>query len=100
MIIGLTGGIGSGKSTVAGYFRELGVQVIDADQITRQLLAPNQPLLAKVVEHFGSAILDNDDKLNRTTLRKLVFDSAIDRIWLEKLLHPEVKKEISKRAEL
>lgn len=101
MIIGLTGGIGSGKSTVAEYFRELGVLVIDSDQITRQLLAPNRALLTTVVEHFGDSIIDKEGKLDRAKLRKLIFDSSKERVWLEQLLHPFVKQEIvSKAAQL
>jgi dephospho-CoA kinase len=100
MIIGLTGGIGSGKSTAAQFFRELGISVIDADQLTRQLVAPNQPSLEKIVQHFGPTILQQDGTLNRAELRSIVFESPKERLWLENLLHPLVKKLILQQAEL
>lgn len=94
MIIGLTGGIGSGKSTVAQYFRDYGVLVIDTDEIARQLLEPDQPLLQEVVQHFGEKILHKDGSLNRTKLRALIFESTADRHWLETLLHPRIKEKV------
>jgi len=100
MIIGLTGGIGSGKSTVAKFFRDLGVKIIDADQITRELVLEGKPALEKIVEHFGSQIVqkenNNGDKniLNRKKLREIIFKNSDERLWLEKLLHPLVKQEI------
>ncbi len=94
MIIGLTGGIGSGKSTVAQFFRELGVLVIDADQITRQLVQPNQPALKKIVAYFGSHILQDDKTLDRKKLRNIIFEDPNARLWLENLLHPLVKQKI------
>lgn len=99
MIIGLTGGIGSGKSTVAQIFRELGVFVLDSDQITRQLVAPNQPALDSIVHHFGSNILQPDGALNRVKLRSIIFSSEKERLWLEDLLHPLVKKQILRYAD-
>ncbi len=94
MIVGLTGGIGSGKSTVAQYFRDYGVSVIDTDEIARQLLEPTQPLLQKVVRHFGKKILHEDGTLNRIKLRGLIFESIAARHWLETLLHPRIKEKI------
>lgn len=99
MIIGLTGGIGSGKSAVAQCFRELGAIVIDSDQVTRQLVEPNTPVLEKIVKRFGERILNKDKTLNRTLLRVIIFDSTEERQWLEKLLHPLVKEHILERAE-
>lgn len=95
MIIGLTGGIGSGKSTVAQFFRDLKVTVIDADHITRQLVAPDQPAFKKILHHFGPSILQKEGTLNRALLRDRLFESLEDRKWLEALLHPLVKAEIS-----
>lgn len=99
MIVGLTGGIGSGKSTVAQYFRDCGVMVIDTDEIARQLLEPDQPILKDVVQHFGPEILQKDGSLNRALLRSIVFESEHERRWLEALLHPLIKAEILPYAE-
>lgn len=94
MIIGLTGGIGCGKSTVAQLFRELNVAVIDSDHITRELVAPHQPAHQAIVEHFGPSILDSEGNLNRAKLRSLIFEDFEERRWLENLLHPLAKDEI------
>jgi dephospho-CoA kinase len=94
MIVGLTGGIGAGKSTVAQYFRDCGVLIIDTDEIARQLLEPDQPLLKEVVQYFGEKILQKDGALNRVKLRSLVFESTANRHWLEALLHPRIKEKV------
>jgi len=99
MIVGLTGGIGCGKSTLAQLFRELNVPVIDSDQITRELVAPGQPALKAIVQHFGESILNQDGSLNRSKLRSLIFQSASERLWLESLLHPLAKEEILRLRE-
>lgn len=96
MIIGLTGGIGSGKSTVAQYFRSLNIEVIDSDQITRQLMANGKEAYHRIVEHFGDKILQKDGSIDRSKLRSIVFEATEERKWLENLLHPEVKEEILK----
>lgn len=98
MIIGLTGGIGSGKSTVASYFRDLGIGVIDTDEIAKKLLAPEQPLFKKVMQHFGEKILEKNGTLNRSKLRTLVFESITERHWLETLLHPPIKEKVLQYA--
>lgn len=94
MIIGLTGGIGSGKSTVAQYFRDCGVLIVDTDEIARQLLEPDQPPFKAVIHHFGKEILKTDGSLDRPQLRTHIFESATDRHWLEALLHPLIKSEV------
>ena len=99
MIVGLTGGIGSGKSTVAQYFRDCGVLVIDTDEIARQLLEPDQPLLKEVIQYFGEKILHKEGSLNRAKLRSLVFESTADRHWLEALLHPRIKEKVLQYSE-
>ncbi|ABS77746.1 dephospho-CoA kinase [Coxiella burnetii] len=86
--IGLTGGIGSGKSTVANYFAELGAPVIDADQIAHEITKPDQAAFKQIINHFGSAVLTKGKFLNRTKLRELIFENPDDRQWLENLLHP------------
>ena len=97
MIIGLTGGIGSGKSTIAQMFRELGAFVIDADEINHQLLA-QKPILDNIIQHFDNKILNKDGSLNRARLRSIIFESAEERAFLENLLHPLIISEIQARA--
>jgi dephospho-CoA kinase len=87
-IVGLTGGIGSGKSAVAERFRALGILVVDADQAARAVVEPGTPALAAIAEHFGPGVLQADGSLDRAALRKLVFDDPEQRRWLEALLHP------------
>lgn len=97
--IGLTGGIGSGKSTVAGMFAEHGVPVIDADDIARELVVPHQPAYGKIIEAFGRAIVDGDGNIDRARLRQQVFDDPGLRRDLEAILHPRVREEIECRSE-
>ena len=99
MIVGLTGGIGSGKSTVAGFFKELGVPVIDADEITRELVKPGSKILAEIVSYFGENILDDQGELNRSLLRKKIFMNPKDKVFVEGLLHPMVYVEVAKFAQ-
>lgn len=91
-VVALTGGIGSGKTTVSDMFLKLGVPVIDADVISRQLVEPGKPCYKAIVKHFGQHVLNPDKTLNRRTLRHIVFDEPKQRKWLEKLLHPEINK--------
>lgn len=97
LIIGLTGGIGSGKSTVAHHFESLGVPVIDADAIGHQLVEPGQPALAAITEHFGADMLDNNGQLNRARLRERVFTHPEQRRKLEAILHPRIRAEIQRQ---
>lgn len=94
-ILGLTGGIGSGKSAVAQHFIDLGVHLVDADHAARWVVEPGKPALAKIVEHFGAEILQADGQLDRTALRQRIFADAAERRWLEALLHPLIAQEIS-----
>lgn len=94
LVIGLTGGIGSGKSTVAKLFAEKGVTVIDTDQLARDVTLPGQAALHKIVEKFGEGILLPDNTLNRAQLRKIIFANPHQRRWLEKLLHPLIRTEM------
>jgi len=87
-VIGLTGGIGSGKSTVASIFVNLGIEVINADQLARDVVEPGSPALVTIVERYGEYILQEDDSLNRSQLREIVFTDANEREWLEQLTHP------------
>jgi dephospho-CoA kinase len=88
LVIGLTGGIGSGKSTVAELFQQQGIEIFDADLISRELVEPGQPTLTASVEHFGKNIIDLQGQLKRADLRELVFNNENERHWLEQLLHP------------
>lgn len=99
LIIGLTGGIGSGKSTVSRLFANLGIPVIDTDTIAHDLVRAGQPALKKIVETFGASILTRDGELDRTTLRALVFDDPEQRQALEAILHPLIKQSALKQIE-
>jgi len=99
LVIGLTGGIGSGKSTAADYFSALGVPVIDADEISHALTRPHQPALARITEAFGSDILDMNGALDRGQLRALVFEHPDLRKKLEAILHPLIRNEMHKLIE-
>ena len=94
-ILGLTGGIGSGKSAVAQHFIDLGVHLVDADHAARWVVEPGKPALTKIVEHFGTDVLQPDGQLDRTALRNRIFADANERRWLEALLHPLIGQEIS-----
>lgn len=92
--VGLTGGIGSGKSTAAARFAELGIDVVNADLVARNLVQPGTPALGEIAAHFGSEILQRDGQLNRSRLRDIVFSDARERRWLEQLLHPLIREQI------
>jgi len=98
--IGLTGGIASGKSTVARRFIELGVPVIDADEAARAVVAPGKPGLAQVLERFGSSVLAENGELDRRALRDLIFKDAGSRRDLEAILHPLIRADMEQSAEL
>lgn len=93
LLIGLTGGIGSGKTTVTDLFAEQGIQVIDTDVIARKALELNSPLLNKVLEKFGSKLQLEDGNLNRSALREIVFNQPASKTWLEELIHPWVREQ-------
>ena len=90
--VGLTGGIASGKSLVAGEFAALGVAIIDTDVIARQVVEPGEPALAQIVERFGSSMLTADSRLDRRRLRNHVFADATEREALEAILHPVIRE--------
>jgi len=97
LVIGLTGGIASGKSTASRFFQEQGIHVIDADIIARELTKPGQAALQQIVENFGKDILDDRQQLKRTKLRNIVFNDQASRHKLEAILHPLIKAEMRKR---
>lgn len=94
MIIGLTGGIGSGKSAVSDCFEKLGVTVVDADVVAREVVEPGTAALKSIADHFGDDILTAEGALDRAALRTLIFSDENQRKWLETLLHPLIRKEI------
>lgn len=101
LVIGLTGGIGSGKSTVAEMFESLGVPIIDMDRIARQIVEPGQPALTQIKQAFGEKIVAASGQLNRQQLSKIIFDSAERRHQLEAILHPLIRQETARQlAEL
>ncbi|WP_268798073.1 dephospho-CoA kinase [Pseudomonas huanghezhanensis] len=94
-ILGLTGGIGSGKSAAAQVFVDLGVHLVDADQAARWVVEPGRPALAAIAGHFGEGVLQADGTLDRAALRELIFKDPAQRVWLEALLHPLIREEIA-----
>lgn len=93
-LLGLTGGIGSGKSAAASHFKDLGVHLVDADDAARWVVEPGRPALARIAEQFGESVLLSDGHLDRAALRQQVFQDPAQRRWLEELLHPLIREEI------
>lgn len=87
-VVGLTGGIGSGKTAVSDRFHALGIAVVDGDVASRAVLAPGEPALAAIAERFGQALIQHDGRLDRAALRRRVFADPDERRWLERLTHP------------
>jgi dephospho-CoA kinase len=97
--IGLTGGIASGKSTVAQLFATLGIQIIDADNVSKKLTEKNQIAYKSIVTHYGTKVLKNNGELDRRQLRSIIFSDSKERIWLEQLLHPLIRKTIKEQVD-
>ncbi|WP_313083197.1 dephospho-CoA kinase, partial [Atlantibacter sp.] len=91
--VAITGGIGSGKTTVADKFAQLGITIIDADIIARNVVEPEKPALKSIVQHFGPAMLLPDGTLNRRELRERIFANPQEKAWLNALLHPLIHQE-------
>lgn len=98
-VVGVTGGIGSGKTTATDYFAQLGIDIVDADIASRVVVEPGRPALAKIARHFGADILQADGTLNRAALRQRIFADGREKQWLEKLLHPLIGEEIKHSLE-
>jgi len=96
-IVALTGGIGSGKSTVAHAFARLGITIIDADIIARQVVEPNTPALNAIEAHFGRSVIQADGTLNRRQLRERIFSDPAEKAWLNALLHPIIHQETQRQ---
>lgn len=99
MIIGVTGGIASGKSTVARAFAARGIPWVDADEVAREVVAPGEPALAEIVEHFGREVLTPDGSLDRRALREIVFADAEARRQLERITHPRIRERLEAHLE-
>ncbi|WP_137224694.1 dephospho-CoA kinase [Shewanella sp. MEBiC00475] len=93
-VVGLTGGIGSGKTTVANLFAEYGIDLVDADVIAREVVSIGSDGLKAITEHFGKAILLTDGSLDRAALRTHVFNHPQQRLWLNNLLHPMIRHQM------
>ena len=96
-VVGITGGIGSGKSAVTDHLETLGITVVDADKVARVVVEPGTPGLAAIAEYFGEDILLADGRLDRAALRKIVFDNPDERKVLEGITHPRIRDEISRQ---
>ena len=97
--IGLTGGIGSGKTAASDHFARLGAEVIDTDLLSRALVEPGQPALAEIAAAFGTQVLAEDGRLDRKSLREIVFADATARKRLEAILHPRIRDAMLARAD-
>lgn len=98
MIVGLTGGIGTGKSTVCGIFNHLGVPIINADDIAHDIVNTDKTVFQAIIQKFGKDFLTPDHKIDRHKLRIQIFTIPADKLWLERLLHPLIGKEIQRQA--
>lgn len=93
LVVGLTGGIGSGKTAASEHFKSLGITIVDADEVSRQVVEPGTPALSQIAEHFGERVLNTDQSLDRRALRDIVFNHPDEKKWLEQLLHPLIGME-------
>lgn len=93
-IVGVTGGIGSGKSAVTQRFESHGIHVVDADIVAREVVAPGEPALQAIVDHFGPKVILPDGQLDRRALRARVFEAPAERRWLEQLTHPLIRERL------
>ena len=91
-VLGLTGGIGSGKSAVSAMFEELGIQVVDADIVAREVVEPGSVGFTKITAHFGGEILTDNGTLDRAKLRAIIFADESQKKWLNNLLHPLIRE--------
>jgi dephospho-CoA kinase len=98
LVVGLTGGIGSGKSTVAGLFQKLGITIIDTDQLARDAVQPHTAAFDIIVKKFGAVVVSESGGINRKALRDIVFTDRLARAWLEQLLHPLIREEMARQA--
>ncbi|WP_368232903.1 dephospho-CoA kinase [Aeromonas sp. s3] len=97
-VVAITGGIGSGKTTVANQFAELGIEVVDADIIAREVVEPGTPALAAIATHFGADVIAPDGRLDRRQLRERAFTDPQAKGWLNALLHPLIRSEMQRQC--
>ncbi|MEV3822386.1 dephospho-CoA kinase [Aeromonas dhakensis] len=97
-VVAITGGIGSGKTTVANQFAELGIEVVDADIIAREVVEPGTPALTAIAAHFGADVIAPDGRLDRRQLRERVFTDPQAKGWLNALLHPLIRSEMQRQC--
>ena len=97
MVVGVTGGIGSGKSAATEHFQKLGITVVDADVIARAIVAPNSPVLQAIVAQFGNEVVHADGSLNRATLRAAIFADDVAKQQLNSIMHPAIRDEIHRQ---
>ena len=98
-VVGLSGGIGSGKTAVSDRLKALGIDIVDADVVARQVVEPQTQALLQIQRHFGDDILQPDGQLDRAKLRALIFSHPEEKAWLEKLLHPLIGAEVFRQLE-
>lgn len=98
-VVGVTGGIGSGKSAATAEFEKLGITVVDADIVSRQVVMPGSPCLQAIVEHFGRDLLTDKGELDRKALRQKIFSDPAEKDWLNNLLHPAIREGILSQLE-
>ena len=98
-ILGLTGGIGAGKTLVSNHLSSLGIEIVDADVIAREVVAVDSDGLNAIVKHFGNAILLDDGSLNRANLREIIFADLEQKNWLNNLLHPMIRQNITEKLD-
>ncbi|WP_320819210.1 dephospho-CoA kinase [Thalassolituus sp.] len=94
LVVGLTGGIGSGKTAASDYFASLGIAVVDADVVAREVVEPNQPAWQAILERYGKQAFLSDQSLDRAWLRGKVFSDPNERIWLEQQTHPRIRERL------
>lgn len=99
MIIGLTGSIASGKSTVSNMLKDKGYPIVDADKIARQVVEPGTPVIKEIAEHFGDEVLNEDGSLNREKLGERIFKSEEERKKLNSIIHPAIRNEMIRQKE-
>ncbi|WP_033138125.1 dephospho-CoA kinase [Aeromonas finlandensis] len=97
-VVAITGGIGSGKTTIANQFAELGIEVVDADVIAREVVEPGTPALTAIADHFGPDVIDPSGQLDRRALRERVFSDPQAKGWLNALLHPLIRSEMQRQC--
>ena len=96
-VVGIAGGIGSGKTAVSDRLRSLGVVIADADVTAREVVEPGHPVLAALVDHFGDRVLDDEGQLNRPVLRELIFENSEERRWVEQTMHPAINRTLAEQ---